>query len=116
MEGGTSLCKRQLYLFFNSTLNSFPVTGQNEFCFSSEDKAELLNKYFTSISTVNDENVELPAFEYKCQNRLSSITCIAHEVATLIELLNPNKATGPDGISNKMLKAAAKGKAPEYTF
>ena len=24
-------------------LNSFPVTGQNEFCFSPEDKAELLN-------------------------------------------------------------------------
>ena len=88
-------------------LNSFPVTGQNEFCFSSEDKAELLNKHFTSISTVNDENVALP-FEYKCQNRLSIITYTAYEVATLIELLNPNKATGPDGISNKMLKAVAK--------
>ena len=87
-------------------LNSFPVTGQNEFCFSSEDKAELLNKHFTSISTVHDENV--PAFEYKSQNRLSSITCTPHEVASLIELLNPNKATGPDGISNKMLKAVAK--------
>ena len=89
-------------------LNSFPVTGQNEFCFSSEDKAELLNKYFTSISAVNGENVALPAFEYKCQNRLSNIACTAHEVATLIELLNPNKATEPDGISNKMLKAVAK--------
>ena len=48
------------------------------------------------------------AFEYKCQNRLSSITCTPHEVASLIELLNPNKATGPDGISNKVLKAVAK--------
>ena len=47
-------------------LNSFPVTGQSEFCFASADKAELLNKNFTSISTVNDENVVLPAFEYKC--------------------------------------------------
>ena len=90
------------------SLNCFPVTGQNEFCVPSEDKAELLNKYFTSISAVNDENVALPAFEYKCQNRLSNITCTAHEFATLIELLNPNKATGPDGINNKMLKAVAK--------
>ena len=89
-------------------LNSFPVTGQNEFCFSSQDKAELLNKYFTSISTDNDENVELPAFEYKCQNRLSSMTCTPHEVASLIELLNPNKATWHDGKNNKMLKAIAK--------
>ena len=99
--------KADVLLQFHS-LNSFPVTGQNEFCFSSEDKAELLNKHFTSISTVNDENVALPAFEYKYQNRLSSITCTAHEVASFIELLNPNKATGPDGISNKMLKAVAK--------
>ena len=77
-------------------LNSYPVTGQNDFCFSTEDKAELLNKYF--ISTVNDENATLPAFECKCQNRISSITCTPDEVAYLIELLNPNKATGPDGI------------------
>ncbi|MCU7958324.1 MAG: endonuclease/exonuclease/phosphatase family protein, partial [gamma proteobacterium symbiont of Bathyaustriella thionipta] len=76
-------------------LNSFPVTGQNDYCFSSEEKAELLNKFFTSISTVDDGNVALPDFEYKCQNRLSSITCTPHEVASLIGVLNPNKATGP---------------------
>ena len=86
----------------------YPVTGQNDFCFSTEDKAELLNKYFTSISTVNDENATMPTFEYKCQNRISSITCTPDEVASLIELLNPNKATGPDGISNEMLKAVSK--------
>ena len=39
-------------------LNSFSVTGQNDYCFSSEEKADLLNKYFTSISTVNDENID----------------------------------------------------------
>ena len=48
----------------------------------------------------------LPAFEYKRQNRLSCITRIT--VASLIEFLNPNKATRPDGIGNKMLKAVAK--------
>ena len=68
----------------------------------------MLNKYFTSISTVNDENATLPAFEYKCQNRISSIKYSPDEVVSLIELLNPNKATGPDGISNKMLKAVSK--------
>ena len=50
----------------------------------------------------------MPAFEYKCQKRISSITCTPDKVASLIELLNPNKATGPDGISNKMLKAVSK--------
>ena len=56
-------------------LNSFSVTGQNVVCFSSEEKADFLNRYFTAISTVNDENVALPAFEYKCQNRLARIYC-----------------------------------------
>ena len=31
-----------------------------------------------------------------------------HRMKSLIELLNPNKATGPDGVSNKMLKAVTK--------
>lgn len=47
-------------------LKSFPVNDQNDFCFSSEEKAELLNVYFTCISTVNDENVSLPALEFEC--------------------------------------------------
>ena len=84
------------------------MTGQNDFCFSSEEKADILNRYFTSISTVNEDNVALPAFEYKCQNRSTRIECISHEIRTLIEILNPNKANGPDEMSNKILKAVAK--------
>ena len=49
----------------------------------------------------------VPAFEYKCQNRLARISCTSYEIETLIEILNPNKATGPDEISNKMPKAVA---------
>ena len=30
------------------------------------------------------------------------------EIQSLIEILNSNKASGPDGISNKMLKPVAK--------
>ena len=36
------------------------------------------------------------------------MSCTATEVETLIKLLNPNKATGPDEISNRMLKLVAK--------
>ena len=41
-------------------------------------------------------------------NSLSQINCTEHEVKTIIELLNPNKASGDDGISNKMLKGVSK--------
>ena len=81
---------------------------QNVYCFTDEEKAECLNNYFTSISNVDDSNTQLPFPQIKCQNTVSSISCTPSEVETLIKLLNPNKATGPDNVSNKMLKAVAK--------
>ena len=39
---------------------------------------------------------------------MSDISCTDPEIEILINSLNPNKATGPDNISNRMLKAVAK--------
>ena len=82
--------------------------GQETFCFTDPEKAERLNEYFVSISTISDDNCRLPPFEFKCLNKLSRITCTVGEIKTLIDILNPNEASGPDGISNKMLKPVAK--------
>ena len=77
------------------------------FFFLDSEKAEILNKYFVSISTVDDNNTQLPGFEQKCQSLLTDIECSPDEIETLIKLLNVNKATGPDIISNKMLKSVS---------
>ena len=81
--------------------------GQIFYFYTDEEKVEYSNDYFSSISTVSDNGVQLPNFEPKTQNSLSNITCTALEISNLIELLNPNKASGPDVISNRMLKAVA---------
>ena len=39
---------------------------------------------------------------------LSEINCTEYEIETIIEVLNPNKASGDDGISDKMLKGVSK--------
>ena len=39
--------------------------GQTTYCYTDNKKAEWLNEYFTSISTVNDDNVQLPTFQLK---------------------------------------------------
>ncbi|MCG8048754.1 MAG: endonuclease/exonuclease/phosphatase family protein [Candidatus Thiodiazotropha taylori] len=97
----------------NKTSNNIPPlviekeNGQKLYCYTDEEKAECLNDYFSSISTINDNEVQLPIFESKTRNSLSDITCSALEISTLIDLLNPNKATGPDLISNRMLKAVS---------
>ena len=41
-------------------------------------------------------------------SELSTISCFASEIETLIKLLNPNKATGLDAVSNRRLKAVTK--------
>ena len=64
------------------------------------EKAECLNEYFTSVSSLDDTNCYLPVFELKCQSQLLNISCTASEIQSFIEILNPNTAFGPDGISN----------------
>ena len=89
-------------------LKVFPPNDQNDYCYTDVEKAECLNEYFTSVSSLDDINCYLPAFELKCQSQLLNISCTASGIQSLIEILNPNKACGPDGISNKMLKPVAK--------
>ena len=43
-------------------------------------KAECLNEYFTPVSSLDDTNCYLPAFELKCQSQLLSISCTASEI------------------------------------
>ena len=74
---------------------------------TDEAKADCFNDYFASISSVNDEHVCLPPFELKTNSKLSSITIEESEIKDIIENLNPNKAIGPDFISNKMLIGTA---------
>ncbi|MCG8048002.1 MAG: endonuclease/exonuclease/phosphatase family protein [Candidatus Thiodiazotropha taylori] len=93
----------------NTSGNIPPLTkinqdGQCTYCFSEEEKADSLNEYFASISTVNDTGSNLPIFQPKTQHTLLNISCTALEISNLIDILNPNKATGPDSISNRMLK------------
>ena len=97
-----------------TTLPSLKSPSQNghvTYCYTDYDKAECLNIYVTSVSTTIDDNCQLPTFELKCLIKLSNIVCTPDEIKCLIEILNPNKARGPDGISNKMLKPVAKGVA-----
>jgi hypothetical protein len=55
--------------------------SQNDFKLSYEsiEKAEILNKYFCSISNLNDENKVLPDFDCRYLDVLSDIeVCVFH--------------------------------------
>ena len=58
--------------------------GNNQRHFNNLDKANCLNDYFASISTVNDEHTELAPFSKFTDNSLSQIHCTEHEIENII--------------------------------
>ena len=70
----------------NSSASSFPPlrstlpNGNNQWHFNDLDRAYCLNDYFASISTLNDEDTQLPPFSKLTDNSLSQIHCTEHEV------------------------------------
>ena len=71
---------------------------------NDEDKADSLKSYFASVSSLDDSQADLPPFVELTDNSLDTIEITEEEVNDVLENLDPNKASGPDMISNKMVK------------
>ena len=54
-------------------LSSTLPSGETQCSFTDEEKADCLNDYSVSISTVNDENTVLPPFEKLTNNSFSTV-------------------------------------------
>ena len=84
------------------------TNGDITYLVTTQDKADQLNEYFTSISTVDDKNVELPPFVSKTDKSILNVRIELSEIVDILTILNVNKASGPDLVSHKMLKAVSK--------
>ena len=78
---------------------------------SDKEKAELLNSYFASIGENQAKKLPRPTVPIqtlytKVTPTIASIDITQETVKKYIETLNPQKATGPDGISPTLLKLA----------
>jgi hypothetical protein len=71
--------------------------------FDNSDKCNLLNDYFCSVTDLQDDDIPLPDFDDRGPNTLTDITVVEQDIIDIISLHDPNKAVGPDRISNKML-------------
>ena len=71
--------------------------------YEGKEKADVLNKYFCSITNLVDENKTLPDFDDRRGNVLENIWVREGEIIDIIYIVDSNKATGPDEISNKMI-------------
>jgi hypothetical protein len=86
----------------SSWLDIFIV--KDEVVYEDDEKCELLNKYFSVISSLEDANIPLPDIEHRTNNFLRDIVITTDEIVDIIKILNPNKASGPDIISHENVK------------
>ena len=80
-----------------------PIINNNTFFINSREKAELFNDFFTKQCSLNINDSTLPIFESLTNKRIDNVRINDNEILSLIRNLNPNKATGSDGITGKML-------------
>lgn len=88
------------------TLNGLKLT-------TAETKANAFNKYFASVFHPGSNPLYSPPVSGP--DKLESITVSVEEVNKLLSGLSTSKATGPDGISARLLKECSEVLAPSLT-
>ena len=69
-----------------------------------EKKAGVFNSFFAEQCNIVENGSTLPAFAFKTEKRLNSVSFSSSDILRIIKGLNPNKAHGHENISVKMIK------------
>jgi hypothetical protein len=93
----------KFYRFVNSKLSSKSGVAplkydHGGFAFSSIEKAELLNNYFASICTIDNNVLPIMKHNMPADNLLELIDFNEHDIHTILMKLKSSFASGPDGI------------------
>ena len=75
------------------------VNGVEELCFTDEDKANCLNDFCVSFSSIDGSITDLPAFERSTFPSLEHIRIERSDIEDIIATLDVNEAVGQDLIS-----------------
>lgn len=92
-----------------------PLKVNGELECTSQGKAEVLSKQFTSVFT-KDKGDKLPETCGAPQPTIAPLQINEKGVMKLLEKLKPSKAPGPDGIPNRLLKELAQELAGPLTL
>ena len=77
--------------------------NNNLFILNCREKAKYFNDFFAQQCKPVINSSVLPVFSFLAAERIDHITIENDDIISLIRQINPNKATGSDGISGRML-------------
>ena len=80
-----------------------PLLVNNLFILNCREKARLFNDYFSQQCKPIINNSVLPFFRLFTNEKINNVSIENNEIISLVRKINPNKATGSDGISGQML-------------
>ena len=80
-----------------------PLFVNNRFILNCKEKAKFVSEYFSKQCTTVINTSVLPPLNLLTDKRIDHIFIQSGEIISLIQNLNPNKASGSDGISGQML-------------
>ena len=89
--------------------SSLPPIEQNGTIYTDDqDKAHLLNDFFRDQTVLNDQNAVLPNITpYNVTSSLETVTLTSLDVESVLKILVLGKASGPNGLNNRILKELA---------
>ncbi|MCG8113232.1 MAG: reverse transcriptase domain-containing protein, partial [Candidatus Thiodiazotropha taylori] len=97
---------KQILNIQKSTIKIPTLSMNQEYAESDMQKANMLNKFFTSQTNLNDANKPLPILD-PVPYHLEYINISEEDVRDCLKKLKINKASGPDLISPRLLKEGA---------
>ena len=80
-----------------------PLLVNNLFILNCREKTRYFNDVFSQQCKLVINNSVLPTFTFFTDKRINYVTIDNDQIISLIRKIDPNKATGPDGISGQML-------------
>ena len=92
-----------------NTKSSTPPLEKDGVVYADDtEKANVLNDFFRDQTSLDERNSVLPQIlPYPVEETLSSITLTPNEVEFIFKSLPVDKASGPDGISNRIIRELA---------
>ena len=80
-----------------------PLLVNNIYILNCIEKAKNFNYFFSNQCRLINNGSVLPTFNSLTDKRIDNISIRNNEIVSLVRNLNPNKASGSDGISGQML-------------